>query len=312
MKNTKKFIDFIITQKCTYRCAYCSQSKAQTTVLNDATKEVIDKFLIFLDRIDKDFEVTITGGEALLHPNFFDLIEKIKFKGFKINLITNLSFEIEKYNKTFSILDEYLNKFDISFHLDEIKNFNLTTEKLKEILEIKPKNTEINFLIPIFNLNEEKCRKIEIIKNIAKEYNINCDFQHIRFLNKYKSNNKLEESYIQNKPVKSYAHFCHAGSLSAVIYENGECYRCYSSRFLKSNYLGNIKDKNFNLKNIPSPCVQKYCTCPKPALYNQILNKKSLFKANIARLINLAYMPYYIFKNSKIIKDKITQYLKYR
>ena len=309
---TKKFIDFIITQKCTYKCAYCSQSKAQTSVLNDADENTINAFLNLLDKIDKDFEITLTGGEALLHPDFFDLAQKVKSKGFKINLITNLSFEIEKYSKIFSLLNSSLNKFDISFHLDEIKDFDKTIDKLRKVLEIKPITTETNFLIPIYNLTDKKQEQIEIIQDIAKNNNVNCDFQHIRFLNKYKKNNKTEQKYIQNKPVNSYARYCFAGSSSAVIYENGECYRCYSSRFLKSNYLGNIKDRNFSLLSSAKPCVHKICTCPKPYNYNQITDRKSPLKAFILKMYNGIFMPYYILKNSKIIKQKIKQLTKNR
>ena len=95
----RKFIDFIITQKCTYRCEYCSQSKNENCVQNEADDNTICAFLNFLKNLDKDFEIMITGGEAILHKNFFDLIEKIKKLGFKINLISNFSFV-----KSFSIL----------------------------------------------------------------------------------------------------------------------------------------------------------------------------------------------------------------
>ena len=91
----KKFIDFIITQKCTYRCKYCSQSKNQQDCHNDANIETINSFYKLLDKIEKDFEITITGGEAILHPDFFEIIKTVKMQGFKINLITNLSLTVK-------------------------------------------------------------------------------------------------------------------------------------------------------------------------------------------------------------------------
>ena len=103
-----KFIDFIITQKCTYRCKYCSQSKGQVAICENATSETIQAFYRLLDKIDKDFEITITGGEAMLHPDFFEIIKEVKLRGFKINLITNLSFKIEQYQKVFEILGDSL------------------------------------------------------------------------------------------------------------------------------------------------------------------------------------------------------------
>ena len=309
MQKTKKFIDFIITQKCTFRCKYCSQSKNQNNEQQHAKKETIDAFLKFLDKIDKEYEITITGGEALLHPIFFQLINEIAKKGFKINLITNLSFSIEKYCKIFSILSDSLNIFDISFHLDEIKNFNEYINKLKILLNLKPKLTQFRFLIPIYNLTDEKEQKINILKNLAKENNIDCEFQQIRFLNKYSKTSEKEKEYIKEQITKSYSHYCYAGSLSAVIYENGECYRCYSSRFLKANYIGNIKDKNFSLLSKPKPCIHNICTCPKPKNYNQILDKKSKFFALYLKYYSLLFLPYYFVKNFNIVKIKLKHFL---
>ncbi len=306
MENIGKFIDFIITQKCTYKCPYCSQSKAEAEEKEDADEKTINSFLNLLDKIDKDFEITITGGEAILHPMFYDLILKIKKKSFKINLITNLSFEVEKYKKAFDILDDSLNRFDISFHLDEIKDFNNTLKKLEEIIKIKPQKTKTSFLIPLYNLNDKKEHEIEQIKQIAEKHNIDYHFQYIHFCDKYIKDNS--KSNIREYGLNTFSNICFAGSLSAVIYENGESYRCYSSRFLKTNYLGNINNESFSLLNKAKPCVHKYCTCPKPKNYNQITDKKALLKAIAAKAINTICMPYFIFKHFNVVKAKIRQY----
>ena len=142
---SNKFIDFIITQKCTYKCKYCSQSKKQQKCQNDATIETINSFYKLLDKIEKDYEITITGGEAILHPNFWEIIQTVKMQGYKINHITNLSIKLETYERIFDLLQDSLNKYDISFHLDEIQNFSLMLEKLEKFLEFKPKNTKTTF-----------------------------------------------------------------------------------------------------------------------------------------------------------------------
>ena len=92
--------------------------------------------------------------------------------------------------------------------------------------------------------------------------------------------------------------------------KNGECYRCYSSRFLKSNYLGNINDKNFTLNKAPQPCVQKICTCPKPNNYKQITNETNYAKAYILKAKNLIFLPVLILKKRKIVLQKLNQYIK--
>ena len=182
----KKFIDFIITQKCTYRCPYCSQSKNQCNDLNNASKETIESFYKFLDTLEKDFEITITGGEAILHPEFYSIIKTIKQKGFKINLISNLSFSINTYLKIFELLNGSLNAFDISMHVNQIQNFNMTLEKLEQFLKAKPHSTKTTIYIPLYLVDKKQEGKIEKILKLAQKYKIPYSFQKIRFLNLYK------------------------------------------------------------------------------------------------------------------------------
>ncbi len=299
----EKFIDFIITQECTYHCVYCSQSKCEIKNKNHASKKTIDNFLRFLDNIEKDFEITITGGEAVCHFEFYDLIKEIKNKGFKINLITNFSFEVSKYKKIFEILDDSLINYDISFHFDEIfkqyKNTNELFEKLEKFLLLKPKTTTINFLFPIFEMNDKKTQLLNELLEFAKNKNITYSYQKIRFLNHH-----LEK---QENNQKTFSKICYAGVKSAVIYEDGNVYRCYSSRFFKTNFLGNINDKNFSLYKKPLPCIFKNCNCPKPLLYNQLTEKQNRFSAYFCVFVNFIYLPFFVFKNSNIIKTKISQ-----
>ena len=309
-----KFIDFIITQNCTYSCSYCSQSKNFQKEKKNANDETINSFYKLLSTLNKDYEITITGGEALLHPKFFEIIEATKNFGFKINLITNFSFKKETYEKIFNVLGDNLNRFDISFHLDEIKDFNSTIEKLEEIINLKPKKTKTVFLIPIYKIDNSKDEKIKKILSVAKKYDLDYDFQHIRLLNKYEKQTEKEEKYFKNsnnsfsKKRKAFASICSAGSNSAVIYENGECYRCYSSRFLKTNNLGNIKDKNFSLMSNSAPCANLKCTCPKPFLYNQISDRKNYFLTGLMVLKNAGYLPILFFKKRRIVLEKLKQY----
>lgn len=308
----KKFIDFIITQKCTYRCVYCSQSKPEQQEYKEADSKTIDNFLKFLDSIEKDFEITISGGEAILHQAFFGLAEKIKNKGFKINLITNFSFDIETYKKIFNLLDVNLNQFDISFHLDEISNFDLALDKLHKLIKFKSNETKFVFNVPIFNLDNEKEEKIKQIVKIAKENDITVNFQHIRILNKYIKYSDKEQKYFKNeKFTKSFAKNCWAGCCSVVIFEDGSVYRCYSSKFNKSNYLGNLNDSGFELNKSLNPCTNQYCTCPKPVAYNQITDDKNYLSAVITSLYNFSYLPILIFKNRKRVLEKIRQKISY-
>ena len=67
---------------------------------------------------------------------------------------------------------------------------------------------------------------------------------------------------------------------------------------------------NFKLYNNLKVCTQKYCTCPKPKQYNQILPKKNYLKAFGNTFINYINMPLLVLKNKDIIKNKLKQFIK--
>lgn len=304
----QKFIDFIITQKCTYKCKYCSQSKRQTKNCSHTSKHVISGFYRFLDNLDKDYEITITGGEAILHPEFFNIIETVKNKGFKVNLITNLSFKLDTYQKIFEILGETLNRFDISFHIDQIQNFNLMLEKLEEFMLLKPRITKTTFFIPLDDIDDKKESKIDKILRVAKKHGVQHSFQKIRFLNSFKNFNheKYSSSHVKRN---TFAKLCFAGCESAVIYENGEAYRCYSSRFNYSNYLGNVQELDFTLNKDACACTSCLCNCPKPQAYNQICIERDYIEALRNLGLNVLNLPRLIIKNKEVVFAKIKQFL---
>jgi len=306
---SKKFIDFIITRKCTYKCVYCSQNKEFEDEKKSAAKSTIDAFLNFLDKIDNSYIITITGGEAILHPDFYYLINEIKKKDFKINLITNLSFPTDVYRGIFNILKENLNGFDISAHLDEISDFNKFLKKFDEFIKFKPLNCETNLFIPIFKLDKVKKDKIKKLSLLAKTNSINVKYQHIRFLDNYTPLDEAEKKFFENeKIIESYGRYCKSGCDSCVIYEDGNAYRCYSSRFRKSNYLGNINKYDFKLRKQKCVCSSKNCLCGKPLKYGQLENEKSTAKAALSTIYDVINMPFLIWKNRKITKAKIKQY----
>jgi len=133
----KKNIDFLITQKCNYRCPYCSQSKGFTKSLDEADDSVISAFLKFISNLPRDFEITISGGEPLLHSKFFYLIEEINRLGFKISVVSNFSQHIEQYKKIKDILEDNLSELFVSMHLSQIKNLDEFLSNVKEFNNYK-------------------------------------------------------------------------------------------------------------------------------------------------------------------------------
>ena len=169
----------------------------------------------------------------------------------------------------------------------------------------------MTFFIPLFLINQSKEEKIEKLISLANRYNIQYSFQKIRFLNSYKKENTPNSNKYtsSHSMINSYSKICHAGFNSAVIYEDGNVYRCYSSRFLKTNFLGNINNKFLKLNDKAQACPKNCCTCPKPSKYNQITNKKDKKSALKQKITNAIFLPLMLVKNRNIVLEKLKHYL---
>ncbi len=312
MAEIRSCIDFLITQKCNYRCEYCSQSKKFYKNTKAASDETIEAFLNFIKKLDKTFEITVSGGEPLTHPRFFDVITEIKNQNLKLTVISNFSFPIKSYKKIVDIMGENLTELFVSYHGSQVENFEEFKNKAKEFNALKPTNTKFTVASVLSDENVDNLKELSVF---LKENNINFSLQHMRIKNSYVEYKKEAKEFLAQNALpepgrisNSFGKMCHSGEKFLLIYENGDAYRCYSSRFNKAHSMGNIKNKNFKLFNAPMPCMNLRCTCPKPISYNMLDFKHSNYPKAAALLIkNALYLPSLIIKNADILKAKIEQ-----
>ncbi len=305
-------IDFLITQKCNYRCEYCSQSKKFYKNTSHSSDKTIEAFLNFIKTLDKNFEITISGGEPLCHPRFFEVIKEIKNQNLKLTVISNFSYPLDDYKKIVDIVGENLSELFISFHSSQVKNIEEFKNKIMEFNKLKPSNTRFSVGSV---LSDENCNILKDMANFLKEANIKFCLQHMRIKNSYVEYKKEAADFLaQNaeiepgRVINTFSKMCSAGYKFLLIYENGDAYRCYSSRFNRSHYLGNIKDKNFKMFDCPMPCLNSACTCPKPINFNMLDLKHSNLPLSILFAAkNIVFLPYLIIKNFDIIKAKLEQ-----
>lgn len=311
----KKCIDFLITQKCNYKCPYCSQSKGYYKDFEEADDETIEAFLKFITKLPRDFEITISGGEPLTHKKFFYLIEKIKELGFRVSIVSNFSYSIETYKKIKDILGDNLSELFVSLHLSQIKDLYKFLLKAFKFNYYKKSS---KFTVGAV-LTNENLEKLKFCTKYFKDNNIDFELQHMRIKNSFVEYDKEAQEFIEGFPIskirknsKTYGKTCLAGMNFLVVYQDGEVYRCYSSRFNKVHSLGNIKN-GVKMYDMPLPCLNKNCTCPKPIINGMVdYNSNNFFKAALLSLYNLIFIPYFGVKNFDILKAKIKQGLKFK
>lgn len=143
---------FIRLSGCNLNCSYCDTKYA----LKPKTGK-----LMSIDEIIKEVEkyncknITLTGGEPLIHQNVNELIDTLVNKGFKVNIETNGSIPIDKYlNRCLVTMDYKLP----SSNMEKYMNLD-NLEKLTE-------NDCLKFVTEESDLDK--------IEEIIKNYNLKC------------------------------------------------------------------------------------------------------------------------------------------
>ncbi len=85
-------IQWHINENCNLRCKHCYQDKYMHHGLDlDRMKKIVDNYFIAINKWGNSPEFSITGGEPLLNPNLFPLLDyiKLKDKNTRIAILTN-------------------------------------------------------------------------------------------------------------------------------------------------------------------------------------------------------------------------------
>lgn len=114
-----------ITTACTYTCSYCPKElhTGRSQNIN------LDELDIFLDKLgDRNFTVNFTGGEPTIHPQFLEVLKKLKSRGIKTISDSNLSRTTRFYKETAGLIDNWC----ISIHPSMCE---LDEEKIRTVAE---------------------------------------------------------------------------------------------------------------------------------------------------------------------------------
>lgn len=143
---------FIRVSGCNLRCNYCDTKYAleKDTGTHMSIEEILKKVEEF-----KVKNITITGGEPLIHKDIDKLIDLLLEKGYKINIETNGSVPIDKYIGKCLITMDY-----------KCSSSLMKKKMILENLEKLTKNDVLKFVIRTQDFTD--------IEKILTEYNLNC------------------------------------------------------------------------------------------------------------------------------------------
>ena len=83
------YLQWHITHACNLRCSHCYQTDYESHMPREELFRALDSFGDLVRDRDVQPQVNLTGGEPLLHPDFFDLCAEIRRRGWRLGVLTN-------------------------------------------------------------------------------------------------------------------------------------------------------------------------------------------------------------------------------
>ena len=258
-----------ITSKCNERCVHCY-------IPNDCKLSHIEPEL-FYDVLEQCknlrlLNLTLSGGEPMLHMNFCDFLRKCREYDFSVNILSNLTLlndEIIKEMKANPLLGVQVSLYSMNPDIhDEITQVKGSFEKTKNAI-LKLIENDILLQINCSILKQNKNCFDDVIKwakhhkiQVGDDYVIIARHNHTtenlcnrlsideikEIINKKAENDpkyleQLEIEAKQKKNITSNDIVCSICHSSICIADNGNVYPCAG---WQDNTLGNVKETSLN------------------------------------------------------------------
>jgi organic radical activating enzyme len=198
--NRRSFAFLYVTNQCNLKCVHCSFQSAPEKVDSHMNTELM---LQTMDELMDIHDITMTGGEPLLHPDFEKILSHAAKNVSLVYLMTNGINLIGK---------EYLKELSKKGDLLKLK------EELKRAMEWFPENLHLFFPLDSFHIKAFKAFEFLLkgLAELAKEWNLISDRPFIGFLSNEVSPEKSE--YLINK--FKVMPCCHVGTATFSPWRN--------------------------------------------------------------------------------------------
>ncbi|WP_138303359.1 MULTISPECIES: radical SAM protein [Eubacteriales] len=245
-----------ILSACNFHCVHCYNGMEPVTYM---TYEFANQLAEQLEKMGT-MHVYLTGGEALLHPQFSEIYRNFRKRGITVSILTNASLIDKEYIKLFENFTPY--NIDISLYGITNKTYETVTgmkdgfDKVRENIYMLSEN-KIPFSLKTVVLKENICELDEMItfaNKVGKVLNVHTDIRPLnngnqkskehqlsldqiieieRKTNKWK---KYKEQYSERteerrkRKEEDYLYFCELGKYTFFITYQGILYGCAKER----------------------------------------------------------------------------------
>ncbi len=173
-----------LTSRCNFGCGFCPHPDAE--VHHEMGLEEWKRLLLELQAWLGHFRINFLGGEPMLHPEFFEVLEFCRERGILAGVTTNGSLLTEKNARRLAALEP----FNVSISLDSIdpakhdknRGFRGSYAKLMKGVDhlnrFRTENTRLCFRTTVMEWNLDE---LEAIADLARDKHTLVGFQPVEY-----------------------------------------------------------------------------------------------------------------------------------
>lgn len=249
---------------CNYRCSYCTQRFADSRA---QWARDLPAFIAALLALPGDWEIKLSGGEPFQHPDFLDAVEALAAGGRRVSVVTNFSASRQRLARFADITAARPGLVSASLHL-EYADAGEFLAKARWFATVHRGRLCVTCVATRGNLprlGDLAARyqaagvsfKVQPEKQDRDVIEYSADEQRelIR-LGGHNRTGRIAPSF-RGRP-------CWAGARYFIVDHRGDAYRCYPARRYRKEFLGNLLDGSFALRDEPAACRYDYCNCTVP------------------------------------------------
>ncbi|MBT7610577.1 MAG: radical SAM protein [Bacteriovoracaceae bacterium] len=247
------YIAIFLTLNCNLTCSYCIN---HTVGLNSKRRHLnADEWITAINRINSfnDLPISLQGGEPSMHSGFLKILNGINAEK-KIDLLTNLQFDLNKFTNTISN-----KKFSRDLPYPSIRvSYHPETMELNNIVDKVKFLHDKGYSVGIFIVDHpESSSQISKAQELCQKHNL--FFKTKDFLGEHK-NKKYGQYHYQDSVFSSVLKDCLCKTSELLISPEGDVFRCHHDLYNKILPQGSILNENFKIDDLFKPC-QFYGKC---------------------------------------------------
>lgn len=285
----RHYLQWHITHACNLKCRHCYQEDYSCVMPYAEMAETLEKYDAYLCGEGFEGQINLTGGEPLLHPDFFKIAADIRGRGIRLGILTNGTMLDDACAKAIAGLSPVFVQVSLDgsekVH-DDIRGDGSFKRALSGIDCLKKQDVRVLVSFTVMRGNYKEFKKVaavcarhkvdklwwdRVVTDDPEQYVTTAQFMEI---SKAAAGLARRHPFISNSralqwiPEGSCSYECSAGKRLLIILANGDMMACRRLPFVIGN-IAEVSDlqamlkSNEIMKKLAAPSFPKDCVkCP--------------------------------------------------